>query len=112
MIDRLGDEHGRLDQRIQIYERITTQNALNEEETTLALLMERWAEVSYISGDELSLSRRETSYRSLEFRVRYSATLEDKTLLVRYRSQDYDIEAVEDIAGQREYMLLRVQRYG
>ena len=98
-----GDLLGRMRQPIS-FVRITKElNKPTSAATSETIVYSCHASIDYYRGEEIEAGGTTIARSKTIFTVRYIALIEDETLILRYRGQDYDIESVDDLDGDRAF---------
>ena len=86
---------GRLDERISIQSRSSTENDFGEPIESFSTANTVSAQVIVKTGSEKDENNKEVAIRNIQFRIRYLSSL-DETQQILYRNKTYDIEFIED----------------
>jgi SPP1 family predicted phage head-tail adaptor len=86
---------GRLDERISIQSRSSTENDFGEPIESFSTANTVSAQVIIKTGSEKDENNKEVAIRNIQFRIRYLSSL-DETQQILYRNKTYDIEFIED----------------
>lgn len=94
-------QSGSLNQRVNIEQRTTTQDAAGQPVETWSLVAAVWADIRHASGLQTIKADADTSLIKTSIRIRYRTGI-DAGMRVAHGSTNYDIRAVlPDIAGKR-----------
>ncbi len=100
---------GKLNRRIAIEQRGTTQDAIGQPVETWTTVAEVWADVRYQRGLEAIKAGADVSVVNLSVRIRYRAGI-DAGMRILHGSDVLDIQAVLPDAGRREYIDLACRK--
>lgn len=99
---------GELNQRITIYRRTEERNGAGylDPPKDPEPVRRCWAKFTRISGTELLKADADMGQVKVRFVIRWSKTLIDRKMFVRYGQQDYEIEYVNDYGDSHQYIEL------
>lgn len=102
-------ESGKLRQRVTVQRRDVTQNEFGEQATTWATVATLWAEVVDRSGSQIFKAEQQINETHTRVRIRYRADI-TPAMRVVYRGVNYDVAAVLDLTGDRNFLELTCVR--
>lgn len=98
---------GKLDKRIAIYRQPqAVPGGFLPEEAEPELVRECWAEYSQTSGTEMVKANADFGEVKARFLIRYTRTVIDRKMFVRYAGNDYEILYINPYGDSREYLEL------
>lgn len=99
---------GELNRRIQILRYTETRNGAGylAPKTEPELIHSCWAKFSRVSGTEAMKAGADLGEVRVRFVIRYTRKPVDRTMFVRYRGRDYEIEYINDYGDDHRYMEL------
>ena len=100
---------GKLNRRITIEQRSTTQDAIGQPVETWTTVAELWADIRYQRGLEAIKAGADISVVGASIRIRYRTGI-DAGMRVTHGADVFNIQAVLPDAGRREYVDLACQR--
>jgi SPP1 family predicted phage head-tail adaptor len=108
-MSRLSIDHGKLDQRITLQQRVVNRLPSGEEKYTFANVAtnpEVWAEANPVRGREFIAAAQVQADKPMAFRILWRDDI-DSTMRVLWRGEPYDIAAEPmDTRGAREELWL------
>jgi SPP1 family predicted phage head-tail adaptor len=108
-VSRLSIDHGKMDQRITLQQRVKTRSAAGEETyswANLATNPEVWAEANPVRGREYFAAAQTQADKPMAFRIHWRDDV-DANMRVLWRGQPYDIAAApQDTRGARDELWL------
>lgn len=102
---------GRLDQRIELYRQVSTDDGHGGQTVTPELITPLWAQVVPTGGREESLADRLNGQATYLFTIRNRADLSpDETMLIKWDGVFYNIRFDGDEGGRTQYIELLGER--
>lgn len=94
---RRGDLYGKMKHHISFISETGSKNNPNDSSIVRATVWTCHAMVGRDTSNEMALSERQTLLNTVMFTTRYESTIDNPKLLINYKSDDYDIEGIENV---------------
>ena len=101
---------GRLNQRISIEQRTTSQDALGEPVESWGLVCLVWADIRHLSGLETIKSGAETAFVSASIRIRYRPDI-SAGMRITHGANTYDIKAILHDVSKKQFTDMVCEAY-